>query len=148
MSWEWIPSSVLWSVGEITKTEEKTMAEWRNVAKVAIMGDGRIDTREVDILRKALFADNKINKSELEFINEIRKEAKSSVKAFDELFIDGVKSHLLADGKIDDADTAWLRKSICGDSNVDEVEKRLLQELKAETKETSAGFNALCDESL
>ncbi len=124
------------------------MAEWRNVAKIAILGDGRIDTREVDILRKTLFSDNKINKSELKFINEIRKEAKSSVKAFDELFIDGVKSHLLADGNIDDADATWLRQSICGDGNVDEVEKRLLQELKSEAKETSAEFNALCGESL
>lgn len=64
------------------------MAEWRQVAKVCALGDGHISTKEVDILRKVILADGTANKNELAFLHEIKKEAKSSVKALDDLIED------------------------------------------------------------
>jgi hypothetical protein len=124
------------------------MADWKKVAKVAILGDGRIDTREVNILRDSLFADGSINKSELEFLQEIRLECKTSVKAFSDLFIEAVKNHLLADGTIDAAEAQWLRKTILADGQVDELEKKLLETLKSEARSTSPEFDALYAECL
>ncbi len=124
------------------------MADWRKVAKIAILGDGHIDTREVNALRDSLFADGDINKSELEFLQEIRREAKSHVKVFMELFTDAVKAHVLADGKIDENETKWLRKAIFADNEVDEDEKNLLKTLKSEAKSTCAEFDALYDECM
>jgi len=64
------------------------MAEWRQVAKVCALGDGHISTKEVDILRTVILADGSANKSELEFLHEIKKEAKSTVQALDSLIED------------------------------------------------------------
>ena len=64
------------------------MAEWRQIAKVFALGDGHISTKEVDILRKVILADGTANKSELAFLQEIKREAKSSVKALDDLIED------------------------------------------------------------
>ena len=64
------------------------MAEWRQVAKVCALGDGHISNKEVDILRKVILSDNSANKSELEFLHEIKKEAKSAVQALDILIED------------------------------------------------------------
>lgn len=61
------------------------MAEWRKVAKAFALGDGHVSQKEVRMLREALLADGSISKSELEFIKEIKAEAKTSVQALDEL---------------------------------------------------------------
>jgi hypothetical protein len=59
------------------------MAEWRKVAKAAILADGHVSEKEVDILRTEIFADNKVSKSELEFLKEVKADAKTTVKALD-----------------------------------------------------------------
>lgn len=61
------------------------MADWRKVAKAFALGDGHISQQEVKLLRETFFADNKISKSEMDFLHEIKKEAKTSVKLLDEL---------------------------------------------------------------
>lgn len=61
------------------------MADWRKVAKAFALGDGHISEREVNILRQALFADGRISKSELEFLHELKRNAKSAVRALDAL---------------------------------------------------------------
>ena len=64
------------------------MAEWRQVAKVMALGDGHISIKEVEILRKVILADGSANKSELSFLQEIKKEAKTTVQALDDLIAD------------------------------------------------------------
>lgn len=61
------------------------MADWRAVAKAAILGDGHVSQKEVAILRKAILEDGHISKPEAALLLEIKKEAKSSVKALDDL---------------------------------------------------------------
>jgi hypothetical protein len=126
------------------------MAEWRKLAKAAILTDNRIDTQEVELLRDNFFADKKINLSELDFLQELRNDSKTAVKAFTELFIEAAKSHILADGVIGKSEANWLRKTIFADENaqIDELEKRLLEELKAEAKETSAEFDELYNDCM
>ena len=67
------------------------MADWRQVAKVCALGDGHISTKEVEILRAVILADGDANKSELAFLQEIKTEAKSAVKALDVLIEDCLK---------------------------------------------------------
>jgi hypothetical protein len=61
------------------------MAEWRKVAKSFALGDGHISTKEVDLLRELIMKDGDVSKSELSFLQEIKAEAKTAVKALDEL---------------------------------------------------------------
>lgn len=68
------------------------MAEWRKVAKAFVLGDGHISQKEVNLLRQELFADGRMSKSELDFLYEVKKEAKSAVKLLDELIADCEKA--------------------------------------------------------
>ena len=105
------------------------MADWRKLAKAMTLADGRIDTKEVEILRKELFADDKIDKSELEFLADLKNGASGVVQAFNDLFNTAVKNHVLADGSISDAEAGWLRKMIFADGKADDAEKKLLTDL-------------------
>ena len=64
------------------------MAEWRKVAKAFALADGHITQKEVDILRQQILADDNVSKSELDFLHELKAEAKSTVKLLDELIAD------------------------------------------------------------
>ncbi len=64
------------------------MAEWRKVAKAFALADGHISQKEVNVLRDQIFADNHVSKSELDFLHEIKADAKSSVQLLDELIAD------------------------------------------------------------
>lgn len=64
------------------------MAQWRDVAKAFALGDGHVSQKEVSILRKALLSDGKVSRSELDFLKEVKAEAKTTVQALDELIAD------------------------------------------------------------
>jgi uncharacterized tellurite resistance protein B-like protein len=123
------------------------MADWRKLSLALTVADGRIDTREVEILRRELFNDGKIDKSELEFLGACRKHAESSVRAFWDLFSQAVKAHMLADGEISDAEAKWLRKNLLADGTLDPAEKQLIKELKAHAKSTGPEFDKLVKEA-
>jgi hypothetical protein len=124
------------------------MAEWKKVAKRALLLDGRIDLKETAVIREEIFADGRVDKSELEFLFSLRKEAESCVEAFNELFFTAVKKHMLADGAISAAEARWLRKMIFADGTIDENEKKLMQELKAGARDLSPEFNTLYEECM
>ncbi len=122
------------------------MADWKKLAKAALLADKTIDAKEVRIIKAEFFADDKIDRSELEFLADLRNSAKECAKSFTKLFIDGVKNHMLADGEIDDKEAKWLRKTIFADKKVDKDEINLLKALKKEAKKTSKAFDTLYDE--
>ena len=122
------------------------MADWKKLAKAALLADGRIDTKEVEIIRAELLADGRIDKSELEFLADLRNSAESTVRVFVELFMQAVKQHMLEDGVISDTEARWLRKAIFADVKVDADEVQLLKELKAAAKQCDAEFTKLYDE--
>src|SRR5262245_13168803 len=106
------------------------MANWRTLCKLALLADGTIDDREVEIIRKEFFADGKIDRTELEFLLEIKREAGSAVPAFQKLLFEAIRSVILADGVIDAGEVAWLRSWIFADGKVDADEKHWLREFK------------------
>jgi hypothetical protein len=124
------------------------MADWKKVAKKALLSDGRIDLKETTIVREEIFADEKVDRSELEFLFSLRKEAESCVQAFTELFFTAVKKHILADSTITAAEAKWLRKMIFQDGSIDEDEKKLMEELKAGARDVAPEFQQLFDECM
>src|SRR4051794_14130164 len=101
------------------------MADWKKLAKALALADGRIDTREVRIIRQELFADDKIDKSELEFLLDLRKNAQSVVRDFNVLVFQALKANVLADGEITAKEASWLKRFIFADGKVDEDELKL-----------------------
>src|SRR2546423_1731542 len=104
------------------------MANWRTLCKLALLADGTIDDREVEIIRKEFFADGRIDRTELEFLMEVKHEADSYVPAFQKLLFEAARSVILADGSIDAREVIWLRNWIYADGKVDEDEKHWLPE--------------------
>ncbi len=68
------------------------------------------------------------------------------MRDFEELFVQAVKSNILADGVITAKEVAWLRKAIFADAKVDAIEKHLLSELRAGAQSTCPEFEQLCQE--
>ena len=122
------------------------MADWRKMAKAILLADGTIDEREVGVLRRELFADGRIDRTELEFLLEVRREAKSAVPNFQRLLFEAIRSIILKDGSIDAAEADWLRSWIFADGKVDADEKHWLKELKLLADRVSPEFTALYNE--
>ena len=119
------------------------MADWKKLAKALILADGYIAEKETELVRKSLLDDGVINKSEAEFLLDLRNSAPRAVLKFHTFVFEAVKMALLADGEITGVEAAWLRKFILADGKVDEAEKALLLDLKASAKKTSPEFDAL-----
>lgn len=124
------------------------MANWRNLCKLALLADGSIDEREVEIIRKEFFADGRIDRTELEFLLEVRREASSSVPAFQKLLFEAIRSVILADGEISAAEVVWLRNWIFADGKVDADEKHWLKEFKVLADKVCPEFMALYNECM
>jgi hypothetical protein len=124
------------------------MADWRSLAKGALLADGQIDEREVAIIRKEFFADGRIDRSELEFLLEVRNEAAAVVPSFQKLLFEAIRNVILADGTISAGEAAWLRQMIYADGKVDADEKHWLKELKLLANSVSPEFLALYNECM
>src|SRR5262245_37292836 len=102
------------------------MADWRKLAKSLALADGKIDSREATIIRKEIFGDGKLDKSELEFLLEVKRGAQSVAPEYNEMLFKALKAVILADGDVSAKEAAWLRKFIFADGKVDADEKRFL----------------------
>lgn len=119
------------------------MADWKRLTKALILADGVIGEKDAEIIRREFLADSVINKSEAEFLIDLRNSAPKAVQKFHEFVFEVVQKALLADGAISAAEAAWLEKFLLADGKVDELEKAFLKRLKSAAKSTSAEFDAL-----
>ena len=124
------------------------MANWRQLAMSALLADGTIDEREVEILRKEFFADRRIDRAEMEFLLEARKKSPASVPSFDKLVFEALRSVILADGVISAEETVWIRQFIFADGKVDAAEKHWLKELKCLADRVCPEFLALYNQCM
>ena len=68
--------------------------------------------------------------------------------AFEQFFYQAIKDHILAHGRIDAEEAAWLRQMLFADGKLDDEERKFLHELKGEAKQFSWEFDVLCEESM
>jgi hypothetical protein len=114
--------------------------------KQQVLADGRVDAAEVELLRKELYADGKVDRDEVELLIAIRNQARSVCPAFEHLFFQAVGENVLADGRIDADEAAWLHRMLYADGKIDEGEKRLLRDLREQARQVSPEFQKLYDE--
>ena len=112
------------------------------------MANGKIEGHEVELLRNHLSADGVIDRSEAEFLVEMYRRTSQITPAFEKFFYQAIKKHLVADGCIGTEEAGWLRRVIFSDGTVKEREKKLLRELRGESREFSDEAQALFDECL
>jgi uncharacterized membrane protein YebE (DUF533 family) len=116
--------------------------------QTTILADGVIDEQEVALVRQELYADGKIDRAEVEFLIGLRNGARSVCPAFEDLFFEAVKQHVLTDGVIDAEEAGWLRHMLYADGKIDEREKKFVAELRQQAKQVCPEFQQLCAECL
>src|SRR5688572_25877839 len=105
--------------------------DWRRLSKRLLLSDGKITAREAEILREEVWADGRVTKDELEFLQEVRREARFFVsEEFDALFFDILRRLVLVDGTITDDEARWLRRVVFSDHTATEAETKFLKRLQ------------------
>jgi hypothetical protein len=64
--------------------------------------------------------------------------------AFEQFFYQAIKDHILAHGRIDAEEAAWLRRMLFADGKIKDEERTFLRELKGGRTGRSAGSSRCC----
>ena len=113
-----------------------------------ILATGKVDGPELERLRRELYAHDKIERPEADFLVELHKRVQHSTPAFARFFYQAIKDHILAQGRIDTEETAWLRRMLFADGKIDDEERKFLHELKGEAKQVSPELEVLFHECM
>jgi hypothetical protein len=113
-----------------------------------ILTTGKVNGPELEMLRRELYARDKIERPEADFLVELHKRVQHLTPAFEQFYYQAVKDHILAHGRIDAEETSWLRRMLFADGKIDDEERKLLHELKGEAKHVSREFEVLFGESM
>jgi len=122
--------------------------DWPKFAKKLLLANGRISELETDLLKRAILADKVVDREEVEFLVELKREAVTVSPEFNQFLYDVLKRVVLADGVITDQEARWLRRIIFSDRQVKPVEATFVEDLKREARQTGPEFEALCRECL
>ncbi len=118
--------------------------------KKELLADGIIDAGEVKELEEVLYADGVIDKDEADFLFELNNavSGKENAPEWKDFFVKAITSFVLDDdqsnGEVDEDEAKYLFKQIKGDGQIDDIEKVLLENIKAKSK----NFPALLAELL
>jgi hypothetical protein len=113
-----------------------------------ILATGRVDGPELERLRRELYAHGPIERPEADFLVELHKRVQHLTPGFEHFFYQAIKDHILAQGRIDNEEAAWLRQMLSADGKIDDEERKFLHELKGEAKQISREFEVLFEESM
>ena len=108
--------------------------------KKDLLADGVIDAGEVKELEEVLYADGVIDKEEANFLFELNNavSGKENAHEWKELFVKAITSYVLDDdlsnGEVDDEEAKYLYDQIKGDGQINDIEKALLENIKAKSK--------------
>ena len=108
--------------------------------KKELLADGIIDADEVKELESVLYEDGVIDKDEADFLFELNNavSGKENAPEWKDFFVKAISSFVLEDetspGEIDDDEAKYLYDQIKGDGQIDDIEKALLENIKAKSK--------------
>ena len=118
--------------------------------KKEFLADGISDAEEVKTLESVIFEDGVVDKEEADFIFELNNavSGKENAPEWKDFFVRAITSFVLDDdqsnGEVDDDEAKYLYDQIKSDGQIDDVEKALLENIKAKSK----NFPALLAELL
>ncbi|APW32079.1 hypothetical protein BWX39_05175 [Prevotella intermedia ATCC 25611 = DSM 20706] len=108
--------------------------------KKDLLADGIIDSEEVKTIKAVLYEDGKIDKDEADFLFELNDavSGKENAPEWKDLFVDAITAFVLEDevspNEIDEDEAEYLYNRIKGDDQVDDIERALLENIKAKAK--------------
>jgi hypothetical protein len=86
--------------------------DYRAFARRLLMKDGTIDAAASALVRRTVMADGHVDRREVEFLLELRRDAKTVHPSFLKFLYSVLKKAVLKDGVVTRSETAWLRKLI------------------------------------
>jgi hypothetical protein len=113
-----------------------------------ILTTGKVDGRELEVLREQIYRGGKIGREGADFLVELHKRVQHLTPAFEQFFYQAVKDHILAHGRIDAEEAAWLRQMLFADGKLDDEERTFLHQLKGEAEQVGPEFEVLFEESM
>lgn len=108
--------------------------------KKELLADGIIDREEVKTIKSVIYEDGKIDKDEADFLFELNDavSGKDNAPEWKNLFVDAITAFVLEDevspNEIDDDEAEYIYDQIKGDGQVDDIERALLENIKAKAK--------------
>lgn len=125
----------------------EVMVKLRRIEQ-AILATGKVDTPELEGLRQEMHAHGKIERPEADFLVELHKRVQHLSPAFNDFFYRTIKEHILAQGRIDAEEAAWLRRMLFTDGKIEDQERKFLHELRGEAQQVSRQFEVLFEECM
>ncbi len=116
--------------------------------KHGILAAGKVDGPELESLRREIYAHDKIERPQADFLVELHKQVQHRTPAFEHFFYQAIKDHILAHGRIDAEETTWLRQMLSSNAKIADGERKFLHELKGEAKHVGPEFTLLFGESM
>lgn len=108
--------------------------------KKELLADGIIDSEEVKTIKSIIYEDGKIDKDEADFLFELNDavSGKDNAPEWKDLFVDAITAFVLEDlvspNEIDSDEADYLYKQIKSNGLVDDIERALLENIKAKAK--------------
>jgi hypothetical protein len=121
--------------------------DWRAFAKKLLLNDGRIDAVEALFIRRAVTEDGKISREEVEFLLDLRRDARFVHPDFTRFLYKVLKRAVLRDGAIDASEVEWLRKLIFGNFLAGPQELAFLEDLRREARTVHPDFYSLLSDA-
>ncbi len=113
-----------------------------------VLATGKVDGHHLEVLRRQLDACGTIDRRGADFLVELHKRVQDLTPGFEQFFYQAIKKHILADGRIDSEEVAWLRRMLFDDGKIDDEERKFLHEIRGEAREVSPEFEALFAQSM
>lgn len=118
--------------------------DWAGFTRRLLLVDGRIDASETAMLRRAVLANGRrIDREEFAFLLRLKREAISVHPDFDEFLFQAIRSVVLADGVVSDAEVQWLREVLLTDGEATEAERQFITRLRSEATSVGKAFDKL-----
>src|SRR5205823_2753841 len=117
------------------------MQELRRIEQ-DILARGKVDSDHLEALRVALYAGGTVGRPAADFLAELHKRVGHPNPAFEHLFYRAVRDHVLADGRVDAEEAAWLRRLLLEGGTLKDEGRAFLHELRGEAGATSPEFDA------
>ena len=112
------------------------MADWKRLTKALILADGVIGDKDAEIIRHEFLADSVINKSEAEFLIDLRNSHQGGAEV-PRVRLRGVQRRSSPMARSAPPRPRWLEKFLLADGKVDEIEKAFLKRLKSAARSTA-----------
>lgn len=110
---------------------------------VKVLADGKVDGHEVEMLSDLIYADAVVDRTEADFLVELKRRVTRPSPGFEKFFYKAVAAHVLHGGVLTPEKADWLRAVIFADGKVHDLERKLVREVRGQARRTCPEFEAL-----